>query len=275
MMHGYPYRDFIQVSVSRRRIPVCISGRGLPILLLHGYPLDCRMWGRLVSMLATDYLCIAPDLRGFGLCPEESMSFSMSNLADDCSGMLDALQIRRPIVVCGLSMGGYVAMQFSQRHTHRVAALILTNTRANSDDTAAAANRREVATKALIEGTASVVLPMLDKLLGTQTKSNRPDVVELVRSMMLETRKSTVAWSQLAMSTREDFLDRLPGWRMPVTCVAGAEDTIVPLETMRQMANQFGGAELQVVANSAHMTPLECPAEFAQIVRISTRGIGT
>ncbi len=269
-MHGFPFSDLIDVDVLHRRIPTRISGRGLPILFLHGYPLDSRMWGPLVHLLASDYLCIAPDLRGFGRGPEQAMSFSMSQLADDCALLLDTLQIRQPVVVCGLSMGGYVAMQMAERHKHRIAAMILTNTRANADDPAAAKNRHAVALKALKEGGESVVLPMLNKLLSVHTQSHQPEVVELVRSMMLATCKSTIAWAQMAMAAREDFLARLSDWTMPVTCVAGSEDSIVPEQAMRQMAKELGGSELRVVANTAHMTPLECPAEFAEIVRKST-----
>ena len=268
-MHGYPYFDTISPLVSGRRIPTRIAGRGTPILLLHGYPLDSRMWEPLIPLLVSDFLCIAPDLRGFGKAAEENQSFSMSNLADDCFGLLNALQIRQRIVVCGLSMGGYVAMQFVEKHPDRIASLILTNTRANADDLTAAANRRAVATRALTEGVPQVVHPMLDKLLSGNTKSQHPEVVSLVQTMMLETRKSTIAWAQMAMASREDFLPRMRNWSVPVTCVAGREDTIVPLESTQQMASQLQGSELIVIENSAHMSPLECPSEFGQIVRKS------
>ena len=272
-MHGYPFVDSITVSVSNRMIPLRLSGSGLPLLLLHGYPLDCRLWDRLVPLLATDHLCIAPDLRGFGRSIEERMSFSLADLANDCCQLLDELQIRQSVVVCGLSMGGYVAMQFAERHAARVASLILTNTRANADDTLGASNRRSSASLALSQGVAKVVLPMSDKLLSLQTLSNQPKVVDLVRTMMLETRASTIAWAQLAMADREDFRVKMRSWQMPVVCVAGSEDTIVPLGVMAEMSRGIPHSEMIVVPNSAHLTPLECPEEFAQIVRKATSAL--
>ncbi len=270
-MLGYPYQDDILVSVLNRRVPVRISGGGQPILLLHGYPLDGRMWDRLVPLLSMDHLCIVPDLRGFGRSVEEDKSFSIANLADDCNNMLDALQIRQPVVVCGLSMGGYVALQFANRYAARLACLVLTNTRANADDQVFAANRRSLASIGLTNGVSKVVLPMLEKLFSPNTFSNQPQVIELVRSMMLSTRASTIAWAQLAMAAREDFLSKLQAWHMPVVCIAGAEDSITPPDVMRQMANAFPISEMHVVASSAHMTPMECPTEFAQIVRQATK----
>ena len=148
----------------------------MPLLILHGYPLDSRLWDRLVPLLATDHLCIAPDLRGFGRSVEERKSFSIADLAEDCCKLLDGLQIRRSVVVCGLSMGGYVAMQCAARHAARVASFILTNTRANADDALGASNRRASASLALSQGVAKVVLPMSDKLLSSQTLSQIPPI---------------------------------------------------------------------------------------------------
>ena len=262
--------DNVVIPVSNRKIPIRISGEGQPILLLHGYPLDSRLWDKLVPLLSMDHLCISPDLRGFGQSDEESKSFSIADLADDCEKILGELQIRRPVVVCGLSMGGYVAMQFAERHATRLASVILTNTRANADDEAGAAARRTVAGVALTEGVAAVVLPMLAKMMSPQTMSHQIRVVELVRSMMLETPASTIAWAQLAMSVREDFRFRMRSWKIPVVCVAGTEDTIAPPEIMEQMARLAPKSEMHIVSNSAHLTPLECPEEFAQIVRKTT-----
>lgn len=95
----------------------------------------------------------------------------------------------------------------------------------------------------------------------------RRSVVDLFRTMMLETRASTIAWAQLAMANREDFRVKMRSWQMPVVCVAGAEDTIAPTGVMAEMSAGIPDSEMNIVPNSAHLTPLECPEEFAQIVR--------
>ena len=182
-MNDSPSLDRIALSIPYRKVSVQIAGSGQPILLLHGYPLDSRLWNRLVPHLANVFLCIAPDLRGFGHNAEESKSFSMADLADDCAKILDALQVRRPCIVCGLSMGGYVAMQFVERHLERVSSAILTNTRCNADDALGASSRRSVANIALRDGVKLAVAPMLEKLLCQKTVREQPSVVELVRSI--------------------------------------------------------------------------------------------
>ncbi len=265
-MHGYPFLDSVNVAIANRTIPVRVSGSGLPILLLHGYPLDSRMWDRVVPILSLEHLCIAPDLRGFGRSVEETKSFSIETLAKDCIQLLDAMQVRQRVVVCGLSMGGYVAMQIAQRVPERLRALVLTNTRANADDLAAAVARRSVASSALTQGVEKAVLPMLGKLLSQRTTVDQPEVVDLVRTMMLETRASTIAWAQLAMASREDFRHRMQDWTIPAVCIAGAEDSITPPEVLQRMAEVIPNAKFHIVANSAHLTPLDSPEEFANLV---------
>ena len=274
-MHGSPFSDRIAVSLTGRSVSVQIAGRGVPILLLHGYPLDSRLWDRLVPLLATDYLCIAPDLRGFGNNAEEPTSFSIVDLADDCAKVLDALQIRRPCIVCGLSMGGYVAMQFVERHIERIASAILTNTRCKSDDATGVSLRYSVATSALRIGVSATVAPMLEKLLSPETLRCQASVVELVRSMVFETRASTIAWSQLAMAHREDFAKKMMSWNLPVTCVGGALDSICPPGVIEQMHHAIPNSKMVLVNDSAHLTPLECPDEFAAIVRLHSLCSGT
>jgi 3-oxoadipate enol-lactonase len=283
-MHGHPYSEQISIPIfrspnsvdslsppTRRRIHIRIAGVGKPLLLLHGYPLDSRLWDRVIPLLADDFLCIAPDLRGFGNSAEETQSFTMSDLANDCNQLLDALQIRRSVTVCGLSMGGYVAMEFVNRYPERVANVILTNTRANADDTSAQRVRRGVAMKAIQAGAASVVLPMLSKLLCDQARQDQ-ELVSLVERMMLETRPSTIAWAQLAMSHRGEFRTVMTDWEVPVCCIGGEQDTIAPVDVVTHMSKLARRSELHLVSSSSHLTPLEQPEQFARIVRSTCEG---
>ena len=266
VMHGAPFFNNIWVPIADRKFNVRVAGSGKPILFLHGYPLDNHMWGPVISLLANRFLCIAPDLRGFGQNAEEPMSFSMMDLADDCAKLLAAMQIRRPVAVCGLSMGGYVAMQFIERHRTLVGNAILTNTRSNADDAMGVQARRTSAQLALRESAGAAVAPMLEKLLCRKTLDEQPNTVELVREMMTNTRASTVAWAQMAMSTREEFSQKMQAWDLPVYCVGGAEDPITPRSAIEQMARSIPGAKVHIIQDAGHLTPLECPTHFASLV---------
>ena len=167
-------------------------GSGLPLLLVHGFPLDHTMWaGQLALAAAAPALLvgerfqsagppparrflpslpairmIAPDLRGFGRSPARGETVAMHEFADDLAALLDALGVEGPVVYCGLSMGGYIGWQFWRRHRERLRGLIQCDTRAQADTPEAAAARREMADRVVREGPAPLVEMMLPKLLG-------------------------------------------------------------------------------------------------------------
>lgn len=248
---------------SRRRIPVRISGSGKPLLLLHGYPLDSRMWLPLMERLSSRFLCIAPDLRGFGNSPEEKFGYELDDLATDTRAVLESVAPNSRPILCGLSMGGYIAMRYMSQFGEEVDRAVLTNTRANADHATAQQVRRNTAVNALKQGSEQTVAPMLSKLLSQRTVESNPAVVNSVKEMMFSTKPSSIAWAQLAMANRPDSLTEIATWSCPTLCIAGAADTITPPEALQAIADRIAGASIRIDPNSAHLTPLESPDWFA------------
>ncbi|MFN9640320.1 MAG: alpha/beta fold hydrolase [Pirellula sp.] len=265
--HGFPFQDQVTVDLGKRQIPLKIAGTGNPILFLHGFPLNASMWETTIELLADDFLCLAPNLRGFGNAPEERKSFSLGDLARDCRDLLAAKAVRQPVVVCGLSMGGYVAMQFANDFPDLVSQLVLSNTRANADDEAGVQSRLKMASNALTLGTERAAGEMLQKLVCKFTHENNPNVVTCVRQMLLSTHPSTVAWAQLTMCKRPSFFETMEDWRFPTLCVAGTDDFITPPSVLERMQLEIPGSRYAEIANSAHLTPMEQPEVFASKLR--------
>lgn len=268
---GLPNFDLTEISITdrsgkKRTIPTRIAGSGQPIVFLHGYPLDGRMWEPVMARLSDKFRCIAPDLRGFGASAEEAMSFSIDDLAGDVYGLIRALGVPNKIAICGLSMGGYVAMRFAELYPESLGRLLLTNTRGNADDEKGKLVRIESAQKALSGQAQQVVAPMLEKLLAEKTRKLESELVALVLDMMNHTKPSTIAWAQLAMAARPDSLAGMSHWAYPTICVAGTHDLITPPDAVRAIANQIQNAVVHEDSNSAHMTPLESPDWFAKKV---------
>ena len=118
-------------------------GSETTLLLVHGFPLDRRLWAAQAGAFANMTRVITPDLRGHGRSQIVPGPFTMEQHADDLAALLDHLRVRRA-VVAGLSMGGYVAFAFWRRYPERVRGLILADTRAEPDSAATelAATRR-------------------------------------------------------------------------------------------------------------------------------------
>ncbi len=184
----------------------------------------------------------------------------MAQMADDLAGILDVLNIRQSVCLCGLSMGGYVAFEFLRRHRDRVRSLILCDTRSVADTPEAAAGRHQMADRVLAEGAGVMAEAMLSKLLGPRTASEQPLVAEAVREMILATDPRGIAAALRGMAERADSTDLLPTINVRTLVLVGQDDAISPPGEMRKLAESIPQAQFTVVPDAGHMAPLENPA---------------
>lgn len=255
------------VNIGDISLNVLDRGRGVPLLLVHGFPLDHTMWQGQIDDLAAACRVIAPDLRGFGQSSVTAGTVRMEQFADDLADLLDGLGIQEPVVCCGLSMGGYVAWEFARRHRARVAKLILCDTRAVADSPEAAAGRLKTAEKVLAEGAKVVADSMLGKLFAPSTPQNQPAVVEATRQVMLRTSPQGIAAALRGMAERTDFSDKLSEFDWPALVICGEHDAIATADEMRGIAEKLPQAHFVMVKDAGHMAPLEQPAVVNAAIR--------
>src|SRR3972149_8695784 len=179
------------------------SGPGQPIVLIHGYPLDHTIWDPQREYLSQDYFVLAPDLRGHGKSESSSGPYTMDLLARDVHALIDHLHLE-PVVLGGLSMGGYVALAFMRLFPQRVRALILADTRAEADTPEARSRREQQAQKVLRNGTGEVVDPMVLKMFTEKTVREGPKLVERVSRMMESTSPTGIGGGLVGMGHRTD-----------------------------------------------------------------------
>ena len=251
-----------RVRAGHVELAVIDRGAGPPLVLVHGFPLDHSMWQPQIDFFSTRRRVVAPDLRGFGASQIVSGTASMEAMADDLDVLLDALGITEPVVVCGLSMGGYVALQFWRKYARRLRALVLCDTRAVADTPEAARLRSQQVDLVLREGMAPLAEAMLPKLFAAATFASQPGVVAGQRSTILAARAEGVAAALLGMAARPDATDYLPRIALPTLVVVGQHDAISTVDEMRGMARAIPEAELVVIPDAGHMSPLENPAAF-------------
>jgi pimeloyl-ACP methyl ester carboxylesterase len=227
------------------------------LLLLHAFPLDHRMWDATKDLVTGFSDVLAPDL------PVLDEEPSLEAAADAVADLLRSSG-SRPVVVAGLSMGGYVALALLERHPDLVAGLALVDTKSTADAHDARANRLRIADEAEASGTVDPVRPMSGVLLGETTRTLRPEVTALVDRWIGEQDPAAVAWSQRAMAARPDRTDVLRGFTGPVRVVVGDEDTVTPVEAAEHLVSAAQDARLVVVPRAGHLTAVEDPAAVAE-----------
>ena len=248
------------VNIGPIDLDVVDRGSGAPLLLVHGFPLDHTMWNAQIEVLSVRHRVIAPDLRGFGRSGSAGGEVtSMQQFADDLAALLDALQIDKPVTLCGLSMGGYIAWEFFRSHRERLAALILCDTRAAADSEEAAKRRQMMAHRVIAEGVEAVPEAMLPKLLAPQTLEDNQNVADSLRQTILATSPASIAAAQRGMAVRNDSTDLLGKIDLPVLVLVGEHDTITSAPEMRQMAAAIRGARFIEVPQAGHMSTMENP----------------
>jgi len=254
-----------QVSVRGLALAVDVTGDGPPVLFVHGFPLDRTLWRPLMATL-TGWRRIAPDLRGMGLSDAPETGYTIAAYADDLVALLDALHVDRAIV-CGLSMGGYIAFDLLRRHSNRIQGLILANTRAGADDAEGRARRDAMIARVRRDGTGFLKEDMVPKLLAATSVQTMPDVVRQVSAMVTGSPPDGIAGALAAMRDRPDSIDLLPQIAVPTLVVAGSDDQLIPLAESRAMASAIPHAHFAVIPAAGHLAPLEQPVNMSRVVR--------
>ncbi|MEZ0448964.1 alpha/beta fold hydrolase [Cellulomonas sp. ICMP 17802] len=234
----------------------------LPLVLLHGFPLDHRMWDGVAAALPPGRAVHAIDLPGTPGRARDLPEPALEASADDVASTLRAAGIERA-VVAGLSMGGYVALALVERHPDLVAGLALVDTKSTADAPDARANRLRIAAEAEATGSVDPVRPMATSLLGETTRAARPEVADEVAAWIDQQEPTGIAWSQRAMAARPDRSEVLRGFAGPVVAVVGDEDTVTPLEAAEHLVATAADARLVVIPGAGHLSAVEQPAAVA------------
>jgi 3-oxoadipate enol-lactonase len=250
------------------------GGAGVPVVLLHGFPLDRTVWDeQLGALAAAGARAIRVDLRGCGESEPSDGPALMEALAGDVAGVLDALHVERAALV-GHSTGGYVALAFFRMYEERVAGLALVASHVAEDASRSAsadpvqrelaAGRDDLARRLERDGTMdAAVESYLPRYFAPAVYRERPELVERTRAIML--RQSARGCAQLVrgMKERLDSHDLLEDVRVPALVIAGAQDTYLNVETLRETAAAIADAALVVLDGVGHLPMLEAPTDTA------------
>jgi len=253
----------MQATIGDRRVGYDSRGYGIPLLLMHAFPLSREMYAEQNDALDKLARVLTFDAPGVG--NSEPGEISIDGMADLAVGLMDALQIKTA-VVGGVSMGGYAALSFARRYPHRLRGLVLADTRAAADSDEGRAGRRTMADLALEKGASAVAEQMLPKVLGASTLKRRRKVVERVRAMIEATPPETIAALSIALGERSDSTPHLEEIRVPTLVITGEEDTLTPASEAREWGGRIPNAKIVEINEAGHLVNLEMPERFNAIL---------
>jgi 3-oxoadipate enol-lactonase len=256
-------------TVKLSDINICFEqhGSGPPLLFIHGYPLHRQLWEGQWTALADAAQVIVPDLRGHGESEPGVAPHTMQNLAQDCFDLLDNLGISAPLLVCGLSMGGYIAMAMLRSHPERIAGLILTATRSEADTPEVKANRDQSILLAKTQGAKPIIDSMLPRLLSPKSFASRPEIVQTAYEIMSLISVNTMIKDLLGLKERLDSTSLLAASTQPMLIIHGADDQIVPLAEAQALQQIIPDAQLTILPDAGHLLNLEQPGLFNAAIR--------
>jgi len=236
----------------------CVErGHGLPLLLIHGYPLDHTIWQPQLDGLADTARLLAPDLPGFGQSADHPPLATIAQFAQACHHLLEARHIPRPLAIGGVSMGGYIALAFYRQYAAEVAGLVLVATRAGPDSPEGKANRNKAIALAHEKGPAAIAESMLPKMFAPQTYSSKPELVAYLKNVMQNAPLGGITAALSAMRDRPDSTPWLAEIRPPTLILHGEQDALIPLSEATAMQQAIPRARLEIIPDAGHMPHLE------------------
>ncbi len=245
--------DVSYVDEGKKNAPV--------IIFVHGFPFNKWMWEKQIEAFKNDFRVVAYDIRGFGSSDKGNVHFSIQLFAFDLIGLMDALHIEKA-VLCGLSMGGYIAISAMENFQHRFSKLVLCDTNCAGDDAEAKQKRMDTIESIKKNGKTKYAEDSLWKLFSQGSFVSNGGAIDQVREMILATPEEVIFQTLLALAERHDNCSLLSTTNLPVLIIVGADDKLTPPEIARHMDEKIPDSDMFIIENAGHLSPLEQPEEF-------------
>lgn len=244
------------VAVNGINLAYTRLGKGTPLVLVHGFPLDSSSWNELIPYLKDHFDLILPDLRGFGKSTTVEAPYTLSDIADDLAGLLDDLGVEKT-ALAGHSMGGYISLAFAKKYPQRVSGLGLIASQAAADAPEGKERRYKTAADVAEKGVGVVVEAMTPKL------SADVRVQEFVRGVIERQSKQAVIGALKAMAEREDAMPILSSFNFPLVLIHGDADQLIPIERAKEIKSANPSATLLELKGAGHMPMMEFARQTA------------
>ena len=252
------------IDIHVNGVTICYDDLGkskIPLIFIHGFPLDKEMWQPQMQFLKEKHRVIAYDIRGFGKSTLGNDKASIALFADDLVKLMDALEIDKAIV-CGLSMGGYILLNAVNRYPNRFAAIILSNTQCIADSPETKEKRHQSIANINETGLNNFTDGFANNIFSAKTLAAKTQLVTQVKNTILATPKETITATLLALAQRWEMCPSLKEIKVPALILVGKEDKVTPVAQAEFLKSKIPNSSIQIISDAAHMSNLEQPDVF-------------
>lgn len=252
----------LQINVNNNLI--CYDDQGdssIPVIFIHGFPFDKTMWEHQRDYFKVAHRVIAYDIQGFGRSTCNLEEASMDIFADDLIHLMDALSIKNA-VVCGLSMGGFIALNAISRYPERFAGLVLCDTQCIADSPETLEKRKETIRLIESSGLHEFTKTFIPNIFHEKTKKDNKNLVRRIEAIIMSNNEKTVIKGMKALASRMETCSSLGAIAVPTLIICGREDEVTPLKQSESMLKAIPNAILKVIEDAGHLSNMEQPDEF-------------
>ena len=251
-------------TFSAPQLHVLVQGTGRPVVLSHALGMDSRMWDGLAQALEGGHEVLRYDHRGHGQSAAPAGPYAMDELVDDAARLVREWG-RGPVVWIGLSMGGMVGQGLAARHPELVQGLVVANSTSFYPEAGRQMWAQRIATVES-QGLSAIADAVMARYFHEDFRRAHPEAEAAARATLLRTDAAGYVACCHAVS-KVDWRDALPHITCPTLVIAGAQDQGAPVEMSQSIAQAVPGARLEVITDASHISALEAPQAFEQLVR--------
>ncbi len=235
--------------------------REVPIILIHGMALDHTMWDPQIKVLQDKYRVIAYDIRGHGQSMVGDGQYTYKMFVHDLMDLMDYLEIKQA-VLCGLSLGGGIALRAYEMYPHRVRALVLCDARSEADYNETKYWREESIDLIKNNELETFAADFINQIFARESFNSRPEAVELIKKLILSSSPQAICGTLLAAASRTDMRHVLPQIKVPTLILVGENDNFTPPPSSKIMNEGIINSELKIISRAGHVSNLENTDEF-------------
>ncbi|WP_028295571.1 alpha/beta fold hydrolase [Olivibacter sitiensis] len=233
----------------------------MTIIFIHGFPFNKNMWQGQLEALPDHVLGIAIDVRGHGMSTSGHGFFNIDLFAQDLIAFVEKLQLLHP-VLCGISMGGYIALRAREMSPQLFRGFVLVDTHPFADMDAAKVKRFESIQSVLKHGRRAFAVGFVANVFSQQSMLHKPEAVELIKSSIRRNDIRSICATQLALAARTDTSKQLTSLTQPCLLIRGKEDKLTSHEQMQAMDDSIANSKLVEIEHCGHLPNLEDAVAF-------------